>query len=64
LKHFFGAYNLNVAKVKLLMNAQGQSKGSGIVEFNNALDADFAVKELNGTEIDSSKRKIIIEAAK
>ena len=64
MKHFFGTYNLSVNKVRLLMNAQGQSKGSGIVDFANAVDADFALKELNGVEVDASKRKMIIEAAK
>lgn len=64
LKYFFETYNLTTAKIRLLMNAQGQSKGSGIVEFTNSIDADFAAKELNGVEYDTTKRKIIIEAAK
>ena len=52
---------MKVVKIRLLKNGEGISKGSGMVEFDSAVDADFAYKELNGVEYDSSMRKLILE---
>lgn len=62
MEDFFQAENLRVKKVIILRNERGQSKGSGIVEFDNPKDADYAIKRLNGTEIE--RRAISIEYAK
>ena len=48
LTDFFRQCKLRVTKVKILLNGQGQSKGLGMVEFQTAEEAAYAVKELNG----------------
>ena len=51
LKAFLRNHNLKVAKVRILLNGQGQSKGSGTIDFCGPQDAEFAVNNLNGAEI-------------
>jgi RNA recognition motif-containing protein len=63
IRQFFSSHSLNLVRVKLLLNASGASKGSGILEFENAKDADTAFQTLNGIEYDASKRKLILEQA-
>ena len=64
LNQLFKSYNLNVVKIKLLLNDKGQSKGAGYVEFVTPEDADFAFKEMNGIEYDQSKRKLTLTYSK
>lgn len=49
LKTYFEAYG-KVTGVRLLRNAEGGLRGIGFVDFENALDATRAMKELNSTK--------------
>lgn len=62
LEDFFGEHHLKVVKLILLRNEKGQSKGSGIVEFESLRDAEYAVNKLHGSDIE--RRQICIDYAK
>ena len=51
LKDFFSQNKVRVIKLVLFRNDQGQSKGTGIVEFSSNQDADYVVKSLNGSAL-------------
>ena len=53
----------NVVSAKVVTDKEsGKSKGFGFVEMENEMDANNAIKSLNGSEI--SGRKLVVAAAK
>lgn len=48
LREFFSDHNLQIAKLNILKNERGESKGTGFIEFKSAKDANYAVNKLNG----------------
>jgi len=62
LNGFFTSKNLAVKKTRLLFDGSGKSKGAGFVEFNNTTDAQEAVKNLTGSEVDG--KRVIVQIAK
>ena len=40
-------------KIAILKNERGQSKGSAIVEFSSAQDAEYVVNALNGISLEN-----------
>jgi RNA recognition motif-containing protein len=52
LKEFFMSNKVRAIKVVIFKNEKNESKGTGIVEFSSSQDAEYVVKNLNGTDID------------
>ena len=63
MKQVFEQHNLKVLKVRLLLNERGQSKGTGFAEFESPEDAEYAVNEISGLDLDGTNRNICIAYA-
>lgn len=62
LKGLFATYGtITYARVSLHRDT-GKSRGFGFVEFKDAHDAEVAMHEMNGKEVD--KRKIVVNVAR
>ncbi len=62
LKNLFAEYG-NVVSAQLIMDRDsGQSKGFGFVEMENDSEAQAAIKELDGKEVDG--RAIVVNVAR
>lgn len=62
LKNLFAEYG-NVVSAQLIMDRDsGQSKGFGFVEMENDTEAQAAIKELDGKEVDG--RAIVVNVAR
>lgn len=63
LREIFETGERQLVDAKLITDRQtGRSRGFGFVEFENSEDAQAAIKELNGTEING--RAIVVNEAR
>lgn len=62
MKDFFQSNKVRAVKVVLMKNERGQSKGTAIIEFSSAQDAEYVVKSLNGVDLEN--RQVYFEYLK
>lgn len=62
LKELFGKYSSIVSAVVITDKETGRSRGFGFVELSDAAEADRAVSEMNGADIEG--RKLVVNEAR
>jgi RNA recognition motif-containing protein len=61
IEKYFCDQNLKVKSIKISVDGLGNSNGEGVIEFEQAADADYAMNVLNKMPYDEEKTVMMLE---